>query len=91
MWVAALPYFSCLLEFTERSLGLFHPQVSGVLEVMHTCYKKMHRYEEAIQCLQRVLILKEMFVAVEAEQSQASRESSRAVFTTMGQLAELYM
>lgn len=81
----------------HRTLGLFHPQVAQILEAMHTCYTMMGKYEQSIACVQRILIIKElMSEAMAADPAKGPEhadavEASKAVFSTMGHLAELYM
>ncbi|KAJ1401817.1 hypothetical protein B484DRAFT_457893 [Ochromonadaceae sp. CCMP2298] len=84
-WLVALSYYSTMLELTERTLGLFHPQVGNVLQVMATCYKMLDKFEEAAQCLQRVIIV------LELEGNGTDLAKSRDAFNTMGQMAELYL
>lgn len=92
MWTATLPYYGAMLELTERSLGLFHPQVANVLSAMHTCYSMMKKYEQSIQCMQRVLLIREFQAATDPEKPEEKPDPGalKAVFSCMGQLAELY-
>lgn len=85
MWMSALMFYGGMLELTERAVGLFHPQVAKILDAMATCYKMKGKYEEAGQCLQRVLVIRELM------NQQGTAEGNRAVFNTMGQVAEMYM
>lgn len=84
MWLASMPYFGAMLELTERQVGLFHPQVANIMEAMSYSYKMLQKYEQSIQCLQRVVLLRDM------EQDE-SPDKTKKVFNTMGQLAELYL
>eukprot|EP01038_Epipyxis_sp_PR26KG_P006404 gene6404-8815_t len=84
MWLAALPYYSAMLELSERSLGLFHPQVGSLLEVIANCYKNLERWVDAIGCLQRVIVIRELT-------NDESIEQNKALFSTMGLLSELYL
>jgi len=84
MWVAALPYYGAMLELTERVLGLFHFQAGNVLEVMATCYRMTGRIEHAIQCLQRVCIVKDLH-------NDGSVAKNKEAFSVMGLLSELYV
>jgi tetratricopeptide (TPR) repeat protein len=84
-WLVALSYYSAILELTERTLGLFHPQVGNILQAMTTCYKMLEKFEEAAQCLQRVIIVTEI------EGGGTDLAKSRDAFNVMGQMAELYL
>jgi len=85
-WLVALSYYSAMLELTERTVGLFHSQVGNILQVMATCYKMLEKYEEAAQCLQRVIIVRELENA-----NSSDPEAGKVAFNTMGQMAELYL
>ena len=84
MWVAALPYYGAMLELTERAVGVFHPQVGNILDLIATCYRKLGKIEEAIQCLRRVVIVREA-------NNDGTPEKNREAFTTMGLLSEMYV
>lgn len=84
MFIAALPYYSAMLELTERTLGLFHFQVGNILEAMCTCYEQANSLDKAATLLQRVIIIKEIC-------SDGTLETSKEAFFIMGHLAELYM
>jgi tetratricopeptide (TPR) repeat protein len=84
LYLAALPYYSAMLELTERPLGLFHFQVGNILEAMSTCYEHTGAKEKAISCLQRVILIKEVH-------NDGSSDKSKESFFIMGRLAELYM
>lgn len=85
-WIVALSYYGAMLELTERSLGLFHAQITKILEAMSYCYRMQDKYEEAAQCLQRVLIYKE-FENPDGDNIEKSKET----FCTMGQMSEYYL
>lgn len=91
MWVACLPYYSAMLELTERSVGLFHDQVARILEAMATCYKMMSKFEEAAQCLQRALVIREIDAAGITSDPARRMVADKVVFTVMGILSELYV
>jgi len=84
MWLAALPYYGAMLELTERSLGLFHPQVGNALEAISTCYRMIGRIDDAIQCLQRIVLVREL-------NNDGSPEKNKEAFATAGLLSELYI
>jgi tetratricopeptide (TPR) repeat protein len=73
-----------MLELTERTCGLLHPQISRVLEIMATCYKQLDKYPEAIQCIQRSLVISEIH-------NDGSPEGNTALFNITGRLAEMYI
>ena len=81
MWVAALPYYSAILELTERGLGVFHPQTILALEGMCTCYAKQEKFNEQAECLTRIITTKELY-------NDNSLEYSKDLYNLMGRLAE---
>lgn len=83
MWLAALPYYSAMLELSARTLGIFHFQIANCLQVMATCYKKLNRLEHAAQIFQRMLVIREV-------NNDGSEEKNKELFTSMSCLAELY-
>lgn len=84
MFVAALPYYSAMLELTERQLGLFHPQVGNILNVMCTCYENSGHLDHAAVLLQREILIKELT-------GEENIETTKQAFFSMGRLAEIYM
>ena len=72
MWLAALPYYSAMLELSQRSLGLFHPQCGKLLHVVAGLYKMMEKLDKSANCLQIVILIKEMF-------NDGSKESSKGM------------
>lgn len=84
MWVAALPYYSAMLELTERQVGTLHMQNAGLLEVMSKCYRHQNKFSEAVQCLQRSIIIRDMH-------NDGSPEKNVASISTLGLLAEYYI
>mmetsp|Transcript_40094 Transcript_40094/g.40891 ORF Transcript_40094/g.40891 Transcript_40094/m.40891 type:complete len:339 (-) Transcript_40094:124-1140(-) len=84
MWIAALPYYSGMLELTQRVLGFRHTQVANLLNVIAIIYRKLNRIEYAISCLQKVLVVKHVT-------DKGTAEEYKDAFTTMGLIAELYI
>ena len=60
MWLAALPYYSAMLELTERTLSGIHPQVGNLLHVIANCFKELGKVDKAILCLQRMIVIREI-------------------------------
>jgi tetratricopeptide (TPR) repeat protein len=58
-------------------------QVARLLEVLTRCYKIAQKYDEASQCLQRVIVIKELL-------NNGTPEASIELFNLTGQLAEVY-
>lgn len=83
MWVAALPYYAAMLELTERTIGIFHPQCATILSALADCYENQDRLEEYIQCLSRIIVIREML-------HDGSLETSKGMFNLTGRLAEAY-
>jgi len=83
-WSVALQHYSAMLELTERSLGILHFQCANVLAVMVTCYKSQGKFEAASQCLNRVIVIREMY-------NDGSPERNRELYETMGLLGDIYL
>ena len=73
MWLAALPYYSAMLELSQRSVGLFHPQCGKLLHVIAGLYKLMGKLDKSAHCLQVVILIMEMF-------NDGSKETSKGVY-----------
>lgn len=84
MWVAALPYYSAMLELTERQVGTLHMQNAGLLEVMSKCYRHQNKFPEAVQCLQRSMVILDLH-------NDGSLERNIASISNLGLLADYYM
>lgn len=84
MYVAAIPYYSAMLELTERPLGIFHFQCGNILEALSLCYEQSGHLDKAVLVLQRAILIKESV-------SDGSIEKTKEVFFSMGRLAEMYM
>lgn len=83
MWLAALPYYSAMLELSQRSMGLFHPQCGKLLHVISGLYKLMGKLDKSAHCLQVVILIMEMF-------NDGSKETSKEMFKLTGILGETY-
>ena len=81
MWLAALPYYSAMLELTERSLGVFHYQVGNLLQVLATCYKNLDKLDKTLALHQRMIVIREF-------NNDGSAEKNKELFTSMGILGE---
>jgi len=84
MYTAALPYYSAMLELTERQVGTLHLQNAGLLEVMSKCYRHQNKFPDAVQCLQRSMIILDLH-------NDGSHERNVASITNLGLLADYYM
>lgn len=73
-----------MLELTERALGILHPQIARLLEAMATCYKQIDKFDEASECLQRALLIKEV-------NNDQTPETSLELFNLTGRLAEYFV
>ncbi len=73
MWLAALPYYSGMLELTQRAVGLFHPQVGKLLHVVGGLYKLMGKLEKSSICQQKVIVIMELFNDGSEETSKGKR------------------
>lgn len=100
----ALTYYSAMIELTERSVGVFHPQIANLLSAMVQCLKLSGQYDEAIALLQRMLVVYEydqaatetVDVSVLSDKNamlQVLKETkiNKQAFATLGRLAETYM
>jgi tetratricopeptide (TPR) repeat protein len=85
MWLSCICYYGAMLELTERSVGLFHPQVGSLLEILALCYKMLEKWNEAIGCLQKVVMISEI------DDTTDSKVKDAKLFNTMGQLSEFYL
>ncbi|RYG68230.1 tetratricopeptide repeat protein [archaeon] len=83
-WSEALPYYGALLEFAEKNMGSNHSHTVNILNTMVMCYKRLKRYEEVEQCLQRTL-------GIHEQSSDEHQQKSHLIFQTTGQLGEAYM
>lgn len=100
----AVVYFSAMIELTERTCGLFHLQIANLLDFIVKCYLLTEQYDDAIACLNRMLIIYELDQASTTtfdesilsdknamiEALQGTKMSKQA-FITLGRLAEVYM
>ena len=100
----AVVYYSAMIELTERTLGVFHLQIANLLDVIVRCYQLTQQYDDAVACLNRMLIIYELDQASTTtfdesilsdknamiEALQGTKMSKQA-FITLGRLAELYM
>lgn len=84
MWVAALPYYAAILELTERSVGLFHGQCVLALDGMATCYLKMEKFDHHQECIQRIVLTKDMY-------HDGSVAYSKDMYNLTGRLAEAHI
>lgn len=83
MWLAALPYYSAMLELSQRELGLLHPQCGELNRVLAGLYKLLGKLEKSASCQQIVILIKEIY-------SDGSIESSKELFKLSGVLGETY-
>ena len=60
-WPVALQHYSAMLELTERIKGILDLQCANLLAVMITCYKQMGKWQEASECSNRVILIREMY------------------------------
>ena len=74
MWLAALPYYAAMLELTERTLNVFHPQVGNLLHVIMECYKGHSKIDKAILCLQRMILIREVNNDGSSEKNKGTNE-----------------
>jgi len=83
-WAEAIPYFSAMLELTERALGKMEFSVVPIIDSMSACYQKAGKLDKAAHLLQRLIIVFEIY-------QRDNIEDSRTSFTYMGRLAEIYI
>lgn len=81
--LSSLPYILHISCFSFADI--FHPQTILALEGMAKCYEQQEKYEECIQCLQRIVL------GIEMSSAEGATENNEKMFTTMGHMAELYM
>ena len=43
---SAVTFYAAMLELTEKTLGIFHPQVQKLLEQLIFCYKQLGKFNE---------------------------------------------
>lgn len=82
MYKAALPYYGAMLELTSKHAGQFHSQNAGILDIMATCYCKLEKYDYALHCLQRCVVIREM-------ENDGSPEKNIASVSLLGRMSEI--
>ena len=74
-----------MLELTEKTLDILHPQCANILDEMAKTYKKQANFQAAIMVYQRILVVRDFNNPT--NDAAMNKESYR----NMGQLAETYM
>jgi tetratricopeptide (TPR) repeat protein len=99
----AISYYSAMIELTERTLGVFHIQIANILDTIVKCLLRIEQYTDAIECLQRMLLIyeydqatvttfDESVLATKSSMVQALNDVKmpKMAFYTLGRLAEAY-
>ena len=94
-WKTAITAHSCMLELTEKTIDIFHPQIAKILDQMASIYQMMtvmdkdgvptKDYARAIMCYQRMVILQDF------NNPNNKPEETEESFKTMGKLAQCYV
>lgn len=99
----AIIYYSAMIELTERTLGIYHVQIAKLLDVIVTCLKQIKQYDDAVVCLQRMLVIYEVDQAANTTfdtsimadnntmlEALGGVKMSKESFNTLGRLADTY-
>lgn len=94
-WKAAITAHCCMLELTEKTIDIFHPQIAKILDQMASIYQMMtvhdkdgvhtKDYKRAIACYQRMIIVQDF------NNPNNKPEETEDSFKTMGKLAQCYV